>query len=369
MKENTRNLLVGVTVLVALVLLAGMIVIFQELPAFMRVGYTVGLHFRHAGAVTEGTDVLLSGKRIGRITAVAFTDGDARKGVDIDALIDRGVRIPGNANAYIRTRGFGGAIIDFAPDNKPPGADRKDPATGEPLAWLPTDGSIVVEGAIAGGGMIPAKLRQDISSAAASIQRLADKLDAFFTPPPLPATATNAAAPAATATAPAAPAGLYATLARMNAALEDVHKTLGDPENQANIKAGLANFNAGLASFRKAADGAAKAMAQAQAMLATAKVTFASVSDATRSASKRFDDLAGKLIGDADRLDRVLTSIGRSAASLEKGEGTAGKLLRDPKLYNALVDATDQLKKTLEGLDRLLAEWKEKGVQIRAKLK
>ena len=108
-------------------------------------------------------------------------------------------------------------------------------------------------------------------------------------------------------------------------------------------------------------------MADARKLVATAKVTFEDVSDATKKASKRFDELAEKLIDDADRLGKVLTSLHRVTVKIETGEGTAGKLLNDPELYNGLVDATQQLKDTLEKLSALLAEWKEKGVKMKLK--
>jgi len=79
MKERTRNLLVGLTVMVALVVMGGMILVFQELPGFLQMGYRVKLRFPGASGITEGSDVLLAGRRIGRVTHVEFTDGDTLK--------------------------------------------------------------------------------------------------------------------------------------------------------------------------------------------------------------------------------------------------------------------------------------------------
>ncbi len=359
MKEQTRSLLVGITVLVALVVLGAMILIFQELPTFMQVGYRVQLQFPDSAGAAEGADVLLAGKRIGRIIRVEFADDDARKGIILHALIDSDVNIPGNVNAYIQGRGIaGGAVIQIRSDGYPPGAGRKDPATGEPLAWIPKKGEFRIHGRMADGGLIPAKLRAQIAEATVSIKRLADKLDRFFTPP-----AAGDAPAAPRTTQPAA--NLFTTLAKLNAALDAVNRTLGDAENQANLKAGLSNLKSGLGSFKKAADAAAEVMAEARQVFGRAKVTFAEVSDATKSASKRFDDLALRLMDDADRLGKVLTIFHRSAAKLESSRGTAGKLLNDPRLYNTLVDATAQLKVTLDKLEVLLAEWRKKGIKLK----
>lgn len=314
MKEQTRNLLVGVTVLVALAVLGAMIIIFQELPTFMQVGYVIELEFPDSGGVTDGCDVLLAGKRIGRITHVEFK-ADVRSGVVLTALIDTHVNIPGDVNAYVGPRGFtGGAVVHLRCDGRPPNAGRKDPATGQPLAWIPKTGQARIEGRIADTGFIPS-----------------------------------------------------ATLAKLDAALEAVNKTLGDAQNQANFRASLEKLKTGLDSFTKAADDAAAALAEARELFDKAKLTFAEVSDATKSASGRFDQLADRLIDDADCLGQVLTAFHRWAAKLDSADGTAGKLVNDPKLYNNLVDATAQLKATLDSLEDLLTEWKEKGIKVELK--
>jgi len=364
MREQTRNLLVGITVIVALIALGAMILVFQELPAFVQLGYPVRLHFYATGGVTEGSDVLLAGKRIGRITEIAFVDGDARKGVRMTALIDRGQKVPGTVNAYLRSVGFaGGAVVDLKVDGKDPGAGRTDPATGGPLLWLPTDGSIALEGSFlsrgfitaedreelkkALSGILPEDMRREISETMVSFRRLADRLDGFFAPPE--ATTRPQATSASGPSSRPAPR-LHTTLAKLNAALDAVNKTLGDPENQASLKAGLARF-------KEAAAAAAQAMEEARA-------TFREVRGATGKVTKRFDELTLRLMADADRLSKVLGAIQRTTEKIEAGDGTAAKLLNDPKLYNTLVDATAQLKTSLEKLELLLAQWKDKGVKL-----
>ena len=58
MREKTRNFLVGLTVMVSLVLLCGMIIIFREVPGFMRnlpgfaqLGYEVRAIFPDSGGI------------------------------------------------------------------------------------------------------------------------------------------------------------------------------------------------------------------------------------------------------------------------------------------------------------------------------
>jgi len=358
MKEKTRNVLVGLTVLVALAILGALILMFHELPTFVRVGYIHKARFPNASGAEEGSDVLLAGRRIGRVTHVEFTEGDARKGVTFTLLIKSGVNVPGDVNAYIRTRGLAGrAYIDLISDGRPPGAGRVDPATGKPLRWLPKDRVVLIEGEVYDTGLIPRDMRAEIHETLAELRTLAKALNEFLAP-------TTATAPAG---APQAPTNVRATLAKLDAALEAISQTLGDKENQANIKEGLANFKAATKAAAKALEGTRELFAEARKTFADARKAFAEVGTAAGVTSRRFDDLAARLIDDADRMGKVLTSLHRSAERLESGKGTAGKLINDPKLYEEMVEVTAQLKETLQTLQSLLERWKEQGIKLNLK--
>ena len=150
---------------------------------------------------------------------------------------------------------------------------------------------------------------------------------------------------------PPAPPNFHTILAKLDAALEAINKNLGDEENQANFKAALANFNI-------AATAATEAMEDLGSMAGD-------ISSATKSAYKRFDDLMGHLTNDADRLGQVLTSLHRTSVKIEKGKGTAGKIINDPALYENLLNATKQLQTTLDTLQKLLEKWKTEGVKMK----
>ncbi|KPK81178.1 MAG: hypothetical protein AMJ81_10805 [Phycisphaerae bacterium SM23_33] len=355
MREKTRNLLVGLTVIIALVLLGAMITLFQELPEFVQVGYRIQARFPNASGAGEGSDVLLAGRRIGRVTRVEFTDGDARKGVTFTLLIDRGVNIPGDVNAYVRSRGLtGGVYVDLVPD---PASPRLDP--------MPHNRVFVLEGKSPQGSELGQQIRQvlnevmptglgaDIRDTLASVKTLAETMNSFLTPPMASTAPQATSAP----TQPARP-NLYRTLAKLDEALEAVNKTLGDRENQDNLRAGLANF-------KVAAAAAGDTLKDAKDLFGKAKITFRDISDATRSASGQFQTLTDKLIGDADELSKTLTLLQRSAAKIDAGEGSAARFVNDPALYENLVEAASQMKETLNSLQNLLDQWRRDGVRVR----
>jgi hypothetical protein len=63
----------------------------------------------------------------------------------------------------------------------------------------------------------------------------------------------------------------------------------------------------------------------------------------------------------------VLDGFQSITAKLDKGDGTAGQLVNDPKLYQALVDSAQQLNATVTDLRRLVNQWEQEGVSLRAK--
>jgi len=370
MKDRGRNLLVGLTVIISLVCLAAMTIIFRELPEFLQMGYRHHLRFSNASGVKEGSDVLLAGRRIGRVTRMEFTGGDARRGITLTVLIDADENVPGDVNAYIRSAGLAGtAYIDLVSDGLPPGARRKDPRSRQPLQWLPKDQALVIAGGLArSAGLIPPDLRSEIRGAMSSLKRLADTLNGFFSTPDAATTGPAQAASSAPAdTRPASARNIHTMLAKLAASLDAVHGLLGDKQMQADFKAGVANFKTAAANVGAAAQAAGKAMAEAKDLFSQAKVAVDGVSQATKSASKRFDDLTGRLIDDAAQLEKLLGTLQRAAAKIDSGEGTAARLINDPKLYEGLLDATAQLQQTLATLQKLLEQWKRDGVQLKLK--
>jgi len=96
MTEHTRNLAVGLTVIVALGLLGALIVIFAGVPGALKGGYEIKMHFYGTGDAHEGDFVHLMGIRVGRITDIRFkNEQDPREGVLFTASIDGDAKIPG----------------------------------------------------------------------------------------------------------------------------------------------------------------------------------------------------------------------------------------------------------------------------------
>ncbi len=347
MNERAKNIAVGITVLGALGMLCGMIVIFAGLPQMFQRGQELKIIFPSTGDAHEGDAVHMAGMRVGRITDIRFAEGDPRKGVVFTVRIDSGVKIPGNVTAYIFTRGFvGGAYLEL----KPEGPARRDPQTGQVLEHFPADWSEPIRGQVKGSGMFP----DEMKNAFLDLSKLAKNLNAAIAPAEAPSTSP------ATTTAPAG-GGIRGAITTLITTLNDIRDVL-DEENRRNIKTSFANL-------AKASSGAIEAMDAMKNFAAEANVTMKKVGDTADAARTRIDELTSKLIEDAEKISALMTTINKAAMKVESGKGTAGKLLNDPALYNNLMAAAKQMEKMLEDFRGLLKEWKDNGVKADIKLK
>jgi phospholipid/cholesterol/gamma-HCH transport system substrate-binding protein len=98
-----------------------------------------------------------------------------------------------------------------------------------------------------------------------------------------------------------------------------------------------------------------------------ARKAVGEVAQPASAAARSFDAVAQELMTSAGRLSAVLTTIHQAASKMESGEGTAARLLNDPKLYNNLVDATHQMASLVKELREFVNTWKDRGVPIKLK--
>jgi phospholipid/cholesterol/gamma-HCH transport system substrate-binding protein len=86
-----------------------------------------------------------------------------------------------------------------------------------------------------------------------------------------------------------------------------------------------------------------------------------------QSANQHMDDLS-KQIG--DRLTQLavsLDNINQITAKINQGKGTAGQIVNDPQLYQALVDSVAELDATTKDLRRVIDQWEQEGVSLHLK--
>ncbi len=360
MKENARNFAVGLTVVAAMAVLGGMILVFTGLPGMFQRGYPLHISSYTTHGVNSGDMIHFGGMPIGRVTTIRFTDPEnPAAGVTFEAKIKHGVKLPGNCLAYFFGRGMiGGAYIGLKADGPPRIRDGKE------LELLPTDGSIVMEGKFVGHELIPSEL----TDAMKSISNLAENLNLLIAPPePTGVPASAPGEPGAPGETQPAAAGLKGTVEKLNLALDALITVMGDAENQKNIKSSLANFSKATAATTDAM-GAIKSFAEeARKTAIDAQATAKDFSKLAMHSQEKIDDLAGKLIETAGSVSKLMATINRVVTKIDAGKGTAGKLINDPHLHHNMLDAIGQLNELLIETRQLVKVWKEEGVKLKMK--
>ncbi|MHC4555135.1 MAG: hypothetical protein ACYSUS_07580, partial [Planctomycetota bacterium] len=118
----------------------------------------------------------------------------------------------------------------------------------------------------------------------------------------------------------------------------------GDDENQINIKKMIGSIDA--------------AFSQADA-------TMQSIQQLSEASAERVQVLGDRFISAAEQLEGVLAEARQIMEKIESGDGTAGKLINDGRLYEDLLESSQELRMLLEQVKEWAAETREEGVRIK----
>ena len=117
----------------------------------------------------------------------------------------------------------------------------------------------------------------------------------------------------------------------------NTNEVIGDNENKANIRKTLAYISEATAHVQE-----------------------------TLKSIRNFSDIGGEKITQiADKLDESLSEVNQILARINQGEGTAGQLVQDDRLYENLVDSALELQLALEQVKKWAAEARENGVRLK----
>ena len=288
--QRTRNIIVGIFVVVAMFSLVWLIFKFGDLPTVVGKfrSFQVFVQFPIAQGVWKNTSVHFCGYEIGSVTEVMApqmrTDLDTgleyHQTVVILSINKKYVNIPSNVEVKLMTRGLGSSYIEIK-------APRPDP--NRPVTEFLAEGSLLQGSTGMTSEFFPEESQE-------KLDKLADSLG----------TLVNSAS-----------------------------SILGDEKNRENIKTTLANLS--------------DASKQATQTLKELQEFFTAGTDASAELSKALAEL--RLI-----LEKV-----------NSGQGTAAKLINDGRLYENLLENTQQMQVLLEELRAFVAKSRDKGLPIKVK--
>lgn len=347
-------MLVGITVLVSLGLLGWMILRFSDAPfqLFAEEQMRIRLEAANADGVSEGTPISYLGVNVGRVVKVTPTPDF--KHVSMDALVKP--PLPANVEGRIRTQLLGGTatislvLVPETPSTRPAQFDAE--AVVPSKSHLKPDAVLACRFVgIPEFTQLSGKLEQiaDDLRRAQVIEKVGDLL-----------------------------ASLNETSAAAKALLTEAQGMMADKELRADIKATAANLRQTSESAKHIAEQLQSLVKDADQMVKSAdqvvKNADVRIEGIAASGTKlldktnvRVDDVTKSLLARLEQSAKVLDNVEKITAKIEKGNGTAGKLVNDPALYETLVDIAKELKTTTSDINRLIEQWEQEGMSLKLK--
>jgi ABC-type transporter Mla subunit MlaD len=349
MTERVQNTLVGIASIIALFALAALLMLFGEFDELMSRRYVLTINTDHASGLRRGSDVELNGVPIGVIENVTVHDHPVHP-VQIEALIDPAVEIPGSAKPYATTSLLGAsAVLEIVID-----------AGGNGAAILPRDGSAVISEPMKIrmlekiAGELDARMRP-VLAALESFEAFSDtyvevgrNLNALLVPRPAGAEGEGTEG-AAGATAPAPTiadvvAKLYEVLDRAEEAFALAREWLGDEQLRSDAKTAVAN---------------------ATSLIGKATQAMEDLSRAAGTVETDASALVARVTTVADELALTLEQVRDLARRAAEGDGSVARLLNSPDLHESLLDATIRLERVLREVELFIQKAKAEGLPIK----
>lgn len=351
MKEMKRNIMVGGFMLAGLAVLGLLMVMFGETPEWLGgAEYKIEISVKHLRGAAEGTPVRLNGVEIGRVGTLRFED-PARpdKGVSIVALIKNKYIVPRYARAFIYESELGigrGRVELIVPED----------GGGEPLPQ--EGGSIPGEMESTLRKIIPESLVFSlektiiqIGNFAGELTPVATDLHHLFKSTPVDLVDHPEEAKRLTA-------NLSTAVQRFDRMLRHFNEVLGDPEVNSGLREAVVNLH------HMSDDGrlAFQDLRQTTAGLreSTARIT-ANLEAATADARRHIDQIGQKAIPLLENLAHLTSNLHRASVDLADGQGSAGKFLRDDRLYERLVLFTERFTDLVDIVRRIASKTERQG--------
>lgn len=353
MKDVTRNLLVGWFVVVSLGALAILMAWFGETPSWLRTDeWELRISgVQELGGVGPGSPVHLSGLEIGRVKGLEFVDTTRPdQGVDIIAGIKSEYYVPRGAMArvYGATLGFGTGRIEIIVE---PGT------SSEPL---PKDGTAEMPGEMR--SVIGELVSKDmVNSLERTITHIGN-LTAEWTP-----VGSNLATmleqrsvvsvSGAGADGPGLTPNLTTVIERLDHLVKNFNAILGNENLQDDVRSAVKDLKGSSTALKELVE-----FWHAE----TGKITE-NVNAGVERTADNLDRAFANLNQMLERLDESVRTIVVVLGHIEGGEGTAGLLVRDERLYEAAVLAVERFSQVMLNLEIISGKIKEDGYIMVAK--
>ncbi|MCP4590117.1 MAG: MCE family protein [bacterium] len=351
MTDHRRNVLVGAFMVAGLGALGVLMVLFGEAPEWLGgAEWELDIKVRQLRGASQGTPVNLNGVQIGRVDKLRFEHPERPDlGVTIVALIKDDYMVPRGAKAVIYgpVLGFGrGQIqIEVPPDGG------GDPLPLEDAEIYGEVGSVFHE-------LMPDTMMNSvertvlqIGNFAGALTPVADDLHQLFKITPVEMVDDPVEARRLTA-------NLHTAIQRFDMVLKHFNDVLGDPEVKSALREGILNLHQMTEDGKLAV---ADIRDTAETVKDSSVRITAKVEQGIDQATADFSKLSRKTMPVLDHLAQASANLNQVSLDLAEGEGTAGKLLRDDRLYEGMVLLVRRVTEAVDTIGRIAAKSERQG--------
>jgi phospholipid/cholesterol/gamma-HCH transport system substrate-binding protein len=321
MSPAKRNILVGITVIGALVALGWMIVEFGgNLAApFAPPALPISFTAQRADGVVEGSPVLYRGVTVGKVVAVKLLSDN--QNVEIDAAVNQSPVLPANLEGVIRQTNVFGA-----------GASVSMELLGDhPQGALARDAKLTSR--FAGSGLIPPEINELAKELKATSRQFRE---------------SNIIG------------NLNTQVTKVGKMVDEITKFVSDKDTQDNLHQSLANV-------KTATESAKRISANLEKFSGKLNTIGDDTTTLLAKTSTDVDKISVQINERLAQVDKLLQTTQSITTKIDKGDGTAGKLVNDPRLYTGLVQTTESLNLVIRDLQRLVEQWEQEGISLKLK--
>ena len=104
---------------------------------------------------------------------------------------------------------------------------------------------------------------------------------------------------------------------------------------------------------------------QARGAIADARGAINQMNKTVTDGGKHIDDVSRDVGQRLTQIAGILERFQSVADKIDKGNGAAGQLVNDPRLYESLVDTSRELNETVKTFKRLADQWEHEGVSLK----
>lgn len=328
MSPYRRNVVVGLTVLVAGLILGWMILQFGGSIAspFTEKQLPITLVTTRADGLSDGSPIFYRGVLVGRVSNV--TRADDMITIYVQGLVAAAPPLPSNVYARVRTQGLIGS------------------GAGVAIELLP--GETVPTGRLTAGTTIKAEF-----------------VGLDIIPPEFADLATELRKTAQQFRESGVIGNLNQQITKAGAVLDSADALLKDPKLQADLKESLANLLEITQKANRVAGNLEKLTDNFNTLSTETKDAVTEARGVISKTEGHLDQLTAQLNDRLSQAGTLLEQFNAIAAKVDKGQGTAGQLVNDPRLYESLTATTQELAITIKDLKRLVEQWEQEGVTLK----